>query len=212
MEGTTNKHPVRVLVADDHPLLREGIIAVLSNDSRFEVVGQAGDGREAIRQFLRYRPDVTLMDMQMPGIGGHEATAGIRAIAPRARIIVLTTYGDDFQALRAIRAGAAGYLLKNALRTDLIAAIAAVHAGERFIPADIAADLAARFDADEPTHRELEVLRSVAAGNSNKRVAQLLGIGEETVKAHMSNLLAKLRARDRTHAVAIAIRRNIIDP
>lgn len=211
MDGTTNKFPVRVLVADDHPLLREGVIAVLSNDNRFDVVGQAGDGSEAIRRFLRYRPDVTLMDMQMPGMGGHEATAGILAIAPRARIIVLTTYGDDFQALRAIRAGAAGYLLKNALRTDLIAAIVAVHAGERYIPADIAADLAACLD-DEPTHRELEVLRSVAAGNSNKHVAQLLGIGEETVKAHMSNLLAKLKARDRTHAVAIAIRRNIIDP
>lgn len=210
MDGTTGKYPVRVLVVDDHPLLREGIAAILANDSRFEVVAQAADGGEAIRQFLKYRPDVTLMDTLMPVMGGFEATVEIRQMCPQARIIVLATLDGDIQALRAIRAGASGYLAKSALRADLAIAIDTVQADGYYIPADIEAELSDFLGASELTCREIEVLRSVAKGNSNKHVGQQLGIGEETVKAHMSSVLAKLKARDRTHAVAIAIRRGII--
>ncbi|WP_307720795.1 response regulator transcription factor [Pseudoduganella lutea] len=193
-------------------MLREGIAAVLSITGRFELVAEAGDGREALELFVRHRPDVVLMDLQMPVMNGLDAIVAIREIAPQARIIVLTTYKGDVQVLRALKAGAMGYLLKSMLRTELADAIGRVHAGQRHIPPEIAIELATHIDADALSARETEVLGLVADGNSNKRVAQALGIAEETVKAHMSTVLGKLGARDRTHAVTIAIRRGILEP
>lgn len=203
---------VRVMVVDDHPLMREGIAAVLGLGGRHELVAEAADGREAVEQYVRHQPDVTLMDLQMPVMGGLDAIVAIRALAPQARIVVLTTYKGDVQVLRALKSGAMGYLLKSVLRTELGDAIDKVYAGQRHIPPEIAVELAAHIDADTLSARESEVLRFVAHGNSNKRVALALGIAEETVKAHMSTVLAKLGARDRTHAVTIAIRRGILEP
>lgn len=210
MQEATNNPPIGVMVVDDHPLLREGIAAVLSNDARFAVIAQAGDGREALRQFVRYRPDVTLMDMQMPLMNGADSAAAILELAPQARIVVLATCAGDVQALRAIQAGASGYLLKSGLRTDLPQIIVAVHNGEHRIPPEVRAELARYIDTEALSARETEVLFIVAAGNSNKQVARKLGISEETVKVHMRAILAKLGARDRTHAVVIAVRRGII--
>lgn len=215
MQGAINDRsiddpPIGVMVVDDHPLLREGIIAVLSNDARFAVLAQAGNGREALRQFVRHRPDVTLMDMQMPVMNGPEAVAAILEIHPAARIIVLATCRTDVPPLRAIHAGAAGYLLKSSLRTELPQAILAVHRGERLIPPEVHAELDVYLETEALSARETEVLSIVAGGNSNKHVARILGISEETVKAHMRAILSKLGARDRTHAVAIATRRGII--
>jgi DNA-binding NarL/FixJ family response regulator len=212
MRDTLGGAPVRVMVVDDHPLMREGIAAVLSIGGRFALAAEAGDGREALEQYVRHQPDVVLMDLQMPVMNGLDAIVAIREIAPQARIIVLTTYKGDVQVLRALKAGAMGYLLKSMLRTELADAICKVHAGQRHIPPEIAIELAAHIDADALSARETEVLGLVADGNSNKRVAQALGIAEETVKAHMSTVLAKLGARDRTHAVTIAIRRGILEP
>lgn len=207
----TNPSSIRVLVADDHPLLREGLAAVLEHCPDVTLVAEASDGAQAIEQYRLHRPDVTLMDLQMPVMNGIDAIAAIRAQDPQARIIVLTTYKGDVQVLRALKAGAAGYLLKSMLRSELIATIRKVHAGQQHIPPEIAAEMAAYFAADALTAREIDVLRLVALGNSNRRVAAELGIAEETVKAHMSGLLAKLGANDRTHAVTIAIRRGIIE-
>ena len=207
----TNPSSIRVLVADDHPLLREGLAAVLEHCPDVTLVAEASDGAQAIEQYSLHRPDVTLMDLQMPVMNGIDAIAAIRAQDPQARIIVLTTYKGDVQVLRALKAGAAGYLLKSMLRSELIATIRKVHAGQQHIPPEIAAEMAAYFAADALTAREIDVLRLVALGNSNRRVAAELGIAEETVKAHMSGLLAKLGANDRTHAVTIAIRRGIIE-
>ena len=212
MRDTLGGAPVRVMVVDDHPLMREGIAAVLSIGGRFELAAEAGDGREALEQYVRHQPDVVLMDLQMPVMNGLDAIVAIREIAPQARIIVLTTYKGDVQVLRALKAGAMGYLLKSMLRTELADAIGKVYAGQRHIPPEIAIELAAHIDADALSARETEVLGLVADGNSNKRVAQALGIAEETVKAHMSTVLGKLGARDRTHAVTIAIRRGILEP
>nr|WP_229202048.1 response regulator transcription factor [Pseudoduganella aquatica] len=202
---------IRVLVADDHPLLREGLAAVLEHCADIELVAEAENGAQAVELYRQHRPDVTLMDLQMPVMSGLDAIAAIRAGDPQARIIVLTTYKGDVQVLRALKAGAAGYLLKSMLRADLLDTIRKVHAGQQHIPPEIAAEMAAYFAADALTAREISVLRLVALGNSNRRVAAELGIAEETVKAHMSGLLAKLGANDRTHAVTIAIRRGIID-
>lgn len=204
-------HPIRVLVADDHPMLREGLAAVLGHCPDVALVAEAGDGAQAVEKYREHRPDVTLMDLQMPVMNGIDAIAAIRAQDPLARIIVLTTYKGDVQVLRALKAGAAGYLLKSMLRNELLDTIRKVHAGQQHIPPEIAAEMAAYFAADALTARETDVLRLVALGNSNRRVAAELGIAEETVKAHMSGLLAKLGANDRTHAVTIAIRRGIID-
>lgn len=202
---------IRVMVVDDHPLLREGIAAVLERQGDMRLVAEATDGRQAIEMFRSTLPDVTLMDLQMPHMNGIEAIAAIRGEFPGARIVVLTTYHGDVQALRAFKAGASGYLLKNLLRKELIDTIHLVHNGGRRIPPEIASEIAEHATDDALTDREVEVLRCVAHGNANKRVALRLGVSEDTVKAHMKRILAKLRANDRTHAVTIALKRGIID-
>ncbi|MYM65733.1 response regulator [Pseudoduganella sp. FT55W] len=195
------------MIADDHPLLRSGIAAVLAADTGFSVVAEASDGEDAIEQYRRFRPDVTLMDLQMPGLNGIDATAAIRCLNPQARIIILTTFDGDVQVVRGLKAGASGYLLKNLARTELRDYIVSVHAGQRPLPSQVACNLANNFQSDTLSKREIEVLRCVAEGNSNQRVGQRLGLSEDTIKAHMKTILQKLDARDRTHAVMIAMRR-----
>lgn len=202
---------IRVLTVDDHPMLREGIAAVLAVETDLELVGEASNGREAIEQFRTHRPDITLMDLQMPLMGGTEAIAAIRDEFPDARIIVLTTYAGDAQAVRAFKAGASGYMLKNMVRKELVETIRSVHSGKKRIPPEVAMGMAEHHADDALTEREIEVLKLVAAGNANKVIADRLSISEETVKAHMRNILSKLDANDRTHAVTIALRRGIIE-
>jgi len=202
---------IRILTVDDHPMLREGIAAVLASEQDMILVAEASNGREAVEQFRAHHPDVTLMDVQMPEVNGIDAIVKIREEFPDARIIVLTTYTGDAQAARAFKAGAYGYLLKNMVRKELIDTIRTVHAGKKRIPPEIAIDMAQHHSDDALTLREIEVLREVAAGNANKMVAQLLNISEETVKAHMRSILSKLGANDRTHAVTIAVKRGIIE-
>ncbi|MGD0649014.1 MAG: response regulator transcription factor [Acidobacteriaceae bacterium] len=198
------------MVVDDHPLLREGIAAVLEGEDKISLVAEAANGREAIEKFRAVRPDVTLMDLQLPDISGIEAIKSIRLEFPSARFVVLTTYPGDVQILRALKAGASGYMLKTALRTDLVGAIRAVHQGLRRIPPEIAQELAEHVADDTLSEREIEVLQRVAAGTSNKIIADQLSLTEATVKAHMKNILAKLGANDRTHAVTIALRRGFL--
>jgi DNA-binding NarL/FixJ family response regulator len=202
--------PITVLAVDDHPLVREGIGAVLASERDITLVAEAANGREAIECFRAHHPEVTLMDLQMPQMSGLDAMIKIREEFPSARIIVLTTYQGDIQALRAIRAGAAGYLLKSMVRKELAGTIRSVHAGKRHIPEEIAAELAAHVADDKLSPREIEVLRLVALGNSNKQIAAQLAIVDETVKAHMTNILSKLGANDRTHAVTIATARGFL--
>jgi DNA-binding NarL/FixJ family response regulator len=202
---------IRILTVDDHPLLREGVASMLNAEPDMQLVAEADSGAEAIKQFRAHIPDVTLMDLQMPGMNGVAAIKAIREEFEDARIIVLTTYTGDVQVLQALKAGAAGYLLKSALRTELLNAIRTVHTGHRHVSASIATEIAQHVGEVALSERELEVLRKVAAGNSNKQVAAQLGISEDTAKAHMKNILAKLNANDRTHAVTIAVRRGIID-
>ncbi|HJT28351.1 MAG TPA: response regulator transcription factor [Pyrinomonadaceae bacterium] len=202
---------IRILTVDDHPMLREGIAAVLASEEDMILVAEASNGREAVEQFRTHHPDVTLMDVQMPEGNGIDAIVKIREEFPGARIIVLTTYTGDAQAARAFKAGAFGYLLKSMVRKELIDTIRTVHAGKKRIPSEIAIEMAQHHTDDALTEREIEVLREVAAGNANKMVAQLLNISEETVKAHMRSILSKLGANDRTHAVTIALKRGIIE-
>lgn len=202
---------IRILTVDDHPVLREGIAAVLASEQDMLLVAEASNGREAVEQFRSHHPDVTLMDVQMPEVNGIDAIAKIREEFPDARIIVLTTYTGDAQAARAFKAGAYGYLLKNMVRKELVDTIRTVHSGKKRIPPEIAVEMAQHHTDDALTEREIEVLSEVAAGNANKMVAQLLNISEETVKAHMRSILSKLGANDRTHAVTIAVKRGIIE-
>lgn len=202
---------ITVMVVDDHPLMREGIVGVIEGQLDMRVVAEASNGAEAVRCFREHRPCVTLMDVRMPEINGIDAVSAIRADYPDARVIILTTYRGDVQALRAIRAGASGYLLKSSLRKDLLDTVRAVHRGQRCIPPEIASELASHVGLDTLSDREINVLRLVAAGNANKRIGGLLSISEETVKAHVRNILSKLGANDRTHAVTIALKRGIIE-
>jgi len=202
---------IRILCVDDHPILREGIAALVGKQPDMELVAEASNGLEAIELFRQNRPDVTLMDLQMPEMDGIEATHAICREAPGSRIIVLTTYVGDIQIKRAIKAGARGYLLKGLLRKELIETIRAVHAGQKRISPEVAAEIAEHSCDDALTPRELDVLRLIGGGNANKEIAARLSITEETVKGHVKNLLAKLNANDRTHAVTLALKRGIIE-
>lgn len=208
---TTNPSPIRILLADDHPLLRDGVAGLVADQPDMELVSEASNGREAIDQFRKHRPDIALLDLQMPEMNGIDAILAIRSEFPDARIIVLTTYTGDAQILRALKAGAQAYLLKSALRRELLDTIRVVHKGQRRIPPEVAVHLAEHTADDPLTSREVEVLRLIASGKANKLVASDLSITEETVKGHVKNILSKLDARDRTHAVTIALKRGIIE-
>ncbi|NJB98194.1 DNA-binding response regulator [Sphingomonas sp. ABOLD] len=203
--------PIRILVADDHVLLRQGIAGIVAPEPDLEIVGEAANGAEAVAAFERMRPDITLMDLQMPILPGIEAISRIRDLAPNARIIVLTTYPGDVQAVKALKAGAYGYLLKSSLIDELLTAIRTVHGGRRFIPADVAQEIALH-SAEEPlSDREVEILTLVSAGKANKLVAHELRVSEQTVKAHLRTIFQKLGVSDRTQAVTTALRRGIIN-
>jgi DNA-binding NarL/FixJ family response regulator len=202
---------IRVLAVDDHALLRDGIAALIGNQSDMELVGEASNGREAVELFRHHQPDVTLMDLQMPEMGGIDALSAIRGEFPEARIIVLTTYAGDVQVFRALKAGAKAFLLKGLLRKELLDTIRAVHAGQKRLPPEIAAEIAEHATDDSLTAREIDVLRLIAGGNANKEIAAQLSLTEETVKGHVKNILAKLDANDRTHAVTIGLKRGIIE-
>ena len=202
--------PIRILTVDDHPLFREGIAALVASQPDMKVVGEASNGLEALEKFREHRPDITLMDLVMPEMKGVDAIIAIRAEFPEARIIVLTTYTGDVQVLHALRAGARGYLLKGLLRKELLETVRAVHAGRKCISPEVAAQLVDHAGEEELSAREIEVLRLIASGNANKEIADQLSITEETVKGHVKNILAKLSANDRTHAVTIGLKRGII--
>jgi DNA-binding NarL/FixJ family response regulator len=201
---------IRILTVDDHPLLRKGIGALIGAEPDMKLVAEASNGQEAIAEFKKHRPDITLMDLQMPEMSGIECIIAIRSDFPSARIIVLTTYPGDAQVVRALKAGARGYLLKGQVNRDLPEVIRAVHSGQRRIPPEMAIELAEHTADDDLSSREIEVLELIAGGNSNKEIASKLFIAEETVKSHVANILSKLHANDRTHAVTTAVKRGII--
>jgi DNA-binding NarL/FixJ family response regulator len=211
MLAAGGKRMIRVLSVDDHALLREGIAALVNAESDMKLIAEAANGRQAIEKFRLHRPDVTLMDLQMPALNGIEAIIGIRSEFPEARIIVLTTYVGDVQVLRALKAGARGYILKEHLPRALLDTIRAVHAGQKRIPQEVAAELVEHTTDDELSLREIKVLQLIASGNANKEIAAQLSIAEDTVKSHVSNILAKLGANDRTHAVTIGLKRGVIE-
>ena len=202
---------IGILAVDDHPLVRQGIAGLVAGQSDMKMVAEASNGREAIQQFRTHRPDVTLMDVQMPEMNGVDAIIAICGEFPEARIIVLTTYVGDVQVLRAIKAGARAYLLKNTLHKDLLDTIRAVHAGKKTISPEASFQLAEHATDDALTPAEISVLRLIAAGNANKQIADQLSITEETVKGRVKNILSKLGANDRTHAATIGIKRGIIE-
>jgi DNA-binding NarL/FixJ family response regulator len=201
---------IRILAVDDHPLIREGIARLIEHEADMQLVAEADNGREAIRQFRAQRPDVTLMDLQMPEMSGLDAIIAVRSEFPDARIIVLTTYPGDVQVLRALKAGAQAYLLKTTLNTELRHTIRAVHAGRQSLSAEISYDLAKHATEDALTAAEVRVLRLIADGHANKEIAARLSLSEDTVKGQVSRILSKLEANDRTHAVVIGLRRGII--
>jgi DNA-binding NarL/FixJ family response regulator len=202
---------IRILIVDDHPVLREGLTLIIESQPDFQVVAEAGTGKEAVALFQEYLPDITLMDLGLPDIPGIDVIKRLLARHPDARIIVLTTYLGDVQALRALQAGAAGYLLKATLRRDLLNTIRAVHSGQRHVQSEVASELAQHAADQSLTEREIEVLRLIAKGCSNKIVADRLDITEDTVKGHVRNILEKLKANDRTHAVTIALHRGYFE-
>ena len=204
------EHPIRILVVDDHAALREGVASMVASEPDIITAGEAANGAEAIEAFLRLRPDVTLLDLQMPVMGGLEALARIREKSPNARIIVLTTYEGDVQAVRALKAGASGYLLKSSLRKQLVDAIRKVHTGRRYILPEVAEEIAIHAAEEQLSEREVTVLQLVASGKANKVIAHKLSLSEDTIKAHLRNIFFKLEVSDRTQAVTTALRRGII--
>lgn len=203
--------PIRILAVDDHPVIRRGIAAIIATQADMTLVAEASNGREAIQQFRTHRPDITLMDLQMPEMCGVDALSAIRGEFPHARIIVLTTYGGDVQILRAVKGGAQAYLLKNTFHEELVATIRAVHAGKKKLSPEVSFEIAEHSTDDALTPAEISVLRLIAAGNANKEIADQLSIGEDTVKWRVKNILSKLGARDRTQAAMIGIKRGIIE-
>lgn len=212
MEGKQWKraNAIRIVTVDDHPLVRDGITFAVQAERDMTVVAEASTGSEAIDLYRQYQPDVMIMDLQMPEMNGIDALRIIKEEFLGARIIIITTYAGDVQAARALKAGALGYLLKGSMRKDLVDAVRRVHAGQRYIPYDVAAGIAEHVNSDMLSDREIEVLRRVAAGRSNKTIGQGLGITEETVKSHMRSILSKLEANDRAHAVTIALKRGFL--
>jgi DNA-binding NarL/FixJ family response regulator len=207
---TNDIRRIRILSVDDHPLLRSGIGALIATQPDMQLAGEASNGKEAVQLHRQLQPDVTLMDLQMPDMGGLDAIIAIRSEQPAARIIVLTTYSGDVLAQRALKAGAQAYVLKSLVRTEILDTIRLVHEGEKRVQADVAAEMAKHTADAALTTRELEVLRLVASGHANKAISVRLDINEETTKTHIKNILAKLGARDRTHAVSLGLKRGII--
>jgi len=202
---------IRILAVDDHPVFREGIIALVAGEEDMSLAGEATNGREAVQQFRALQPDITLMDLQMPEMNGVDATVAIRDEFPDARIIVLTTYTGDVQVLRALKAGARAYLLKNLLSKELLETIRAVHAGKKTVSQEVSSQVAEHAQDEALNAGEIEVLRLIAGGNANKEIAAQLSISEETVKSRVRSILAKLGANDRTHAAIIGLKRGIIE-
>lgn len=202
---------IRILCVDDHPLLREGIATMIENQSDMELIAEACNGGEALERFRQHRPDITLMDLQMPEMSGIDAMSRIRSEFPDAHVIVLTTHPGDSMVSRALKAGARAYLLKSSVRKELLETIRAVHSGQRRVSPELAAGIVEHAAESVLSPREIEVLRLVAGGNANKEIAAQLSLTEETVKAHIRNILGKLMANDRTHAVAIGLKRGIIE-
>ena len=208
---SSDPSPIRILSVDDHPLIRKGVAGLVATQADMNLIAEAANGREAIQQFHRHRPDITLMDLQMPEMNGLDAILAIRGEFPEARIIVLTTYAGDVQALRALKAGARAYLLKGSLHKELLTTIRAVHAGKKSLSPEVSFQLAEHATDDALTSAEVRVLRLIAAGNANKEIAAQLSTSEDTVKGQVRNILSKLDAKDRTHAAMIGLKRGIIE-